>query len=129
LPARLSAAIANGYRIHGELIFHVPLFPRHPEHAEREGRFLAWKSSTRTRAISKTGCWPKHLITHLSVVAVPLTEPEFWREVSLVTVRGRPYSPALGALIQISMKMKWLGNPAHALQSLADDVPDQEGAS
>ncbi len=70
---------------------------------------------------------PKHLITHPAVIAVPLTQPEFWREVSLVTVRGRPYSPALGALIQIAMKMKWLGNPAHALRSLADDVPDQEG--
>src|SRR5882672_1354348 len=62
---------------------------------------------------------PKHLTTHPSVVAVPLIDPEFWREVSLVSVRGRPHSPAVGALIQIAMKTRWLGGPAHALNSLA----------
>jgi LysR family transcriptional regulator, hydrogen peroxide-inducible genes activator len=66
---------------------------------------------------------PKHLITHPAVVAIPLTEPEFWREVCLVTVRGRPHSPSVGALIQIAMKIKWLGHPARALNSLADDLP------
>jgi DNA-binding transcriptional LysR family regulator len=64
---------------------------------------------------------PKHLITHPAVVAIPLTEPEFWREVSLVTVRGRPHSRAVGALTQLAMKMKWLGSPARALRSLPDD--------
>ena len=65
---------------------------------------------------------PKHLITHPAVVAIPLIKPEFWREVSLVTVRGRPHSPAVGALIQIAMKIKWLGNPARTLNFSADGL-------
>jgi len=64
---------------------------------------------------------PRHLINHPSVVALPLTEPEFWREVSLVTVRGRPHSPAVGALIQIAMQTRWLGSRARALDSLAGE--------
>jgi DNA-binding transcriptional LysR family regulator len=69
---------------------------------------------------------PKHLTTHPSVVAIPLVEPEFWREVSLVTVRGRPHSPAVGALIQIAMKTRWLGDPAHALDVLDSDQAPQD---
>ena len=68
---------------------------------------------------------PKHLITHPAVVAIPLTQPNFWREVSLVTVRGRQHSPAVGALIQIAMRIRWLGNPAYALNSLTDDLSAQ----
>ena len=44
---------------------------------------------------------PQYSITERSDVVVrPLVEPEFWREVSLVTVRGRPHSPAIGALVR-----------------------------
>jgi LysR family hydrogen peroxide-inducible transcriptional activator len=66
---------------------------------------------------------PRHLITHPAVVALPLIEPELWREVSLVTVRGRPHSPAVGALIQIAMRTTWLGQPAQAVQQLTDEPP------
>jgi DNA-binding transcriptional LysR family regulator len=59
---------------------------------------------------------PRHLINHPAVVPIPLIEPEFWREVSLVTVRGRRHSPSVGALVQIAMKTKWLGEPAIAVQ-------------
>jgi len=61
---------------------------------------------------------PNHLVAHPAIVALPLTEPEFWREVSLVTVRGRPHSPAVGALIQIAMKTTWLGHAADAVRQL-----------
>jgi DNA-binding transcriptional LysR family regulator len=64
---------------------------------------------------------PKHAALHPSVVAIPLIEPELWREVSLVSVRGRAHSPAVGALIQIAMKTKWLGAPALARKALAND--------
>ena len=57
---------------------------------------------------------PRHLVRHPGVIAIPLIEPEFWREVSLVTVRGRRHSPSVGALVQIAMKTKWLGNAAIA---------------
>ncbi len=60
------------------------------------------------------GFMPESCIAHPGVVARPLSEPEFWREVSLVTVRGRPHSPAVGALVQEVMKAKWLGHKAIA---------------
>ncbi len=42
------------------------------------------------------GFMPRSCVTHPGVVARPLVEPEFWREVNLVTVRGRPHAPAVG---------------------------------
>jgi DNA-binding transcriptional LysR family regulator len=50
------------------------------------------------------------------IVVRPLVEPEFWREVSLVTVRGRPHSPAIGALVREAMRSPWLGLEALAVQ-------------
>ena len=50
---------------------------------------------------------PEHCITHPEVVARPLVEPEFWREVCLVTVRGRPHTPAVGALVHEAMQISW----------------------
>jgi hypothetical protein len=50
------------------------------------------------------------------IVVRPLIEPEFWREVSLVTVRGRPHSPAIGALVREAMRTQWCGAPALAVQ-------------
>ena len=55
------------------------------------------------------------------IVAIPLIEPEFWREVSLTTVRGRPHSPPVGALVQVAMRTMWLGKPAIAVQSDAGE--------
>jgi LysR family hydrogen peroxide-inducible transcriptional activator len=49
------------------------------------------------------------------IVVRPLVEPEFWREVSLVTVRGRPHSPAIGALVREAMRTQWLGAEALAV--------------
>ena len=40
------------------------------------------------------GFIPQYCVTdHPGIVARPLVEPEIWREVNLVTVRGRPHSP------------------------------------
>ena len=46
---------------------------------------------------------PENAAQHPGVVALPVTEPEFWRKVNLVTVRGRPYSPGVGALLREAM--------------------------
>ena len=46
---------------------------------------------------------------HHTVRSIPLVEPQFWREVNLVTVRGRRHSPAVWRPVQIAMKTKWLG--------------------
>lgn len=60
------------------------------------------------------GFIPEHSVRHPGVVARPCIEPEFWREVSLVTVRGRPHSPAVGALVREAMGTRWKGDPALA---------------
>ncbi len=62
---------------------------------------------------------PELCASHASVVARPLIEPEFWREVALVTVRGRPHSPGVGALVREAMRLPWLGRPALAVADLA----------
>jgi DNA-binding transcriptional LysR family regulator len=55
---------------------------------------------------------PANAVTHPGVVALPVVEPEFWRAVNLVTVRGRRYSPGVGALVQEAMRKKWFGDMA-----------------
>jgi LysR family transcriptional regulator, hydrogen peroxide-inducible genes activator len=61
------------------------------------------------------GFMPESCAQHPMVIARPMVEPEFWREVRLVTVRGRPHSPAVGALVREAMRARWLGQPAIAL--------------
>ena len=57
---------------------------------------------------------PENAAKHPGVVALPVIEPEFWRKVNLVTVRGRPYSPGVGVLVREAMRKKWFGNKAIA---------------
>ena len=54
-------------------------------------------------------------VNHTGVVARRLVEPEFWREVNLVTVRGRPYSSAVGALVREATRTPWFGQRALAV--------------
>ena len=61
---------------------------------------------------------PELSASHPRVVARPLVAPEFWREVALVTVRGRPHSPAVGALVAEAMRIRWRGKPALAVQAM-----------
>lgn len=63
------------------------------------------------------GFLPKNSVTHGGVVALPVIEPEFWRQVNLVTIRGRPHSPAVGALVRETMRKKWFGCPAMAAEA------------
>ncbi len=55
---------------------------------------------------------PENAVKHPGVVALPVVEPEFWRQVNLVTVRRRPHSAGLGALVREAMRKKWFGNKA-----------------
>jgi DNA-binding transcriptional LysR family regulator len=72
------------------------------------------------------GFMPEHSIAHAGVVARPLIEPEFWREVNLVTVRGRPHSPAVGAFVREAMRTQWLGEPALAVrQEIERDTAEE----
>lgn len=52
---------------------------------------------------------PASCISIAGVVARPLVEPEIWREVNLVTVRGRPHSPALAAFVKQAAQVDWTG--------------------
>ena len=55
---------------------------------------------------------PEFCINHPGVVSRPVIEPEFWREVNIVTVRGRPHSPAVGALVREAMRNSWIAEKA-----------------
>jgi LysR family transcriptional regulator, hydrogen peroxide-inducible genes activator len=72
------------------------------------------------------GFLPQHCVADATdIVARPLVEPEIWREVNLVTVRGRPHSPAIGALVREAMRAQWAGAQALAVQSMrAEERPD-----
>lgn len=65
---------------------------------------------------------PERCVTHPGVVARPLIEPEFWRDVNLVTVRGRPYSPGVGALVREAMRVEWMGRPAVAAAQARETI-------
>lgn len=58
------------------------------------------------------GFLPANCASHPGVVSLPVIEPEFWRDVNLVSVRGRPHSPAVGALVREAMRKRWFGKPA-----------------
>jgi DNA-binding transcriptional LysR family regulator len=65
------------------------------------------------------GFMPQYCIPERSDIVIrPLIEPEIWREIAFVTVRGRPHSPALGVLVHQAMQAKWLGADAIAVQRM-----------
>ncbi len=53
------------------------------------------------------GFMPEYAITAPGLVIRPMIEPEVTRTINLVTVRGRPHSPAVGALVREAMTFKW----------------------
>jgi len=62
------------------------------------------------------GFMPRSTADYPGVVFRPIVEPEFWRTVNLVTVRGRRHSPVIGALVREVMRAKWQGQKALTLQ-------------
>jgi DNA-binding transcriptional LysR family regulator len=58
---------------------------------------------------------PEGCLTYPGVIARPLIEPGFWREVNLVTVRGRPHSPAVGLFAREAQRARWPGGKTPAL--------------
>jgi LysR family hydrogen peroxide-inducible transcriptional activator len=73
---------------------------------------------------------PQFCVTDAALAARPLVDPEFWRTVNLVTVRGRPHSPAVGALVREAMRVQWRGEPALAVKKerARTNVPDVTAA-
>lgn len=70
-------------------------------------------------------CMPGSSIHHAGVVARPLGDPAVWRKIQLATVRGRPHSPAVGALVREVMATEWLGKKALARRRAAE-LPDYD---
>jgi DNA-binding transcriptional LysR family regulator len=70
---------------------------------------------------------PESAAKHPGVIALPVVEPEFWRTVNLITVRGRRYSPGVGALVREAMRKEWFGQKAIAAQ-IAQQAPAQRAA-
>ncbi len=61
---------------------------------------------------------PRSSVNHPGVVARPMVMPEIWRDVMLVTVRGRPHSPALGVVVAEAMRAPWNGRTAIAVEEI-----------
>jgi LysR family hydrogen peroxide-inducible transcriptional activator len=74
------------------------------------------------------GFMPELCASHPGIVWRPLVAPEFWREVALVTVRGRPHSPAVGALVAEAMRTSWVDRPALAVQAVRASGKGQAGS-
>lgn len=55
------------------------------------------------------GFFSEFSVTMPGIVVKPLIEPEFVREINLVTMRGRPHSPAVGALVRAARAYGWPG--------------------
>ena len=54
------------------------------------------------------GVMPAFGATSPGVIALPLIEPELARDIALVTVRGRPDSAGVGALVREVMRVRWM---------------------
>jgi DNA-binding transcriptional LysR family regulator len=50
---------------------------------------------------------PEYAVTVRGLITRPVVEPEVYRTVSLVTVRGRPHSPAVGAFVREAKRYRW----------------------
>ena len=53
------------------------------------------------------GFFPEFSVTDPGVVTRRLVEPEFVRTIMLLTVRGRPHSPAVGAFVREARNFPW----------------------
>ncbi|HTZ66644.1 MAG TPA: LysR family transcriptional regulator [Roseiarcus sp.] len=68
---------------------------------------------------------PVNLVKHPGVVGLPVVEPEFWRQVSLVSVRGRRHSPGVGSLVREAMRKKWFGKQPERAMDSEDSLEEQ----
>lgn len=50
---------------------------------------------------------PEFAVTIPGLITRPVVDPEVYRTVSLVTVRGRPHSPAVGAFVREAKRYRW----------------------
>lgn len=53
------------------------------------------------------GFFPEYCVTMPGIITKPLVEPEITRTICLVSVRGRPHSPAVGAFVRQVRSHPW----------------------
>ncbi len=68
---------------------------------------------------------PAHAVKHSGVIGLPVVEPEFWRQVGLVSVRGRRYSPGVGSLVREAMQKRWFGQRPERIVERADELASE----
>ena len=66
------------------------------------------------------GFFPELCVTDPGLVTRRLVDPEFVRTVMLVTVRGRPHSPAVGAFVRQARTFPW---PKSQFEPMPEDDP------
>jgi len=71
--------------------------------SERDDRVLAMAAAGLGYAMM-----PQSGANYPGIVARPLTEPEIWREIALVTLRGRAESAGVGMLVREVMRTRWI---------------------
>ena len=99
---------------------HAMMTASSPVYIAHRRRLFMWKTVPKIYAAMVAaglgfGFMPANAANYPGVVALPVVEPEFWREVNLVSVRGRPHSRAVGALVREAMRKSWFGKPATAV--------------
>jgi len=72
------------------------------------------------------GFLPEFCIRHPGVVSRPIVDPEFWRHVNIVTVRGRQHSPAVGALVREAMRNDWAGGKGKAAPAQSESGAESQ---
>ncbi|MBW8814336.1 MAG: LysR family transcriptional regulator [Caulobacterales bacterium] len=66
------------------------------------------------------GFFPELSVTDPGLVTRRLIDPEFVRTIMLVSVRGRPHSPAVGAFVQQARAFKWPQGTLEPMPYLGD---------
>jgi LysR family transcriptional regulator, hydrogen peroxide-inducible genes activator len=63
------------------------------------------------------GFLPDHSITNDGISARPLVDPEIWRNIHLVTVRDKPQSYVVGALVHEAIRTEWAKEDASPVKA------------
>ncbi|HWA62294.1 MAG TPA: LysR family transcriptional regulator [Caulobacteraceae bacterium] len=69
------------------------------------------------------GFIPELCVTDPGLVVRRLVDPEFVRTIMLVTVRGRPHSPAVGAFVRAAKSFPW---PKTRFEDMPEDAAEPE---
>lgn len=90
------------YEYAGNILRNMGVFVKVAMRSERDD----WVQAMITANLG-FGFFSEYSVTMPGIIVKPLIEPEFIRRIHLVTVRGRPHSPAVGAFVRAARTHKW----------------------